>query len=431
MKKIIISVNFIVGFHLLVVPFFQGVLDLILVAFDICSLLYVYASRMYIVYKFMSNLNSMFPDATDKDSRFGITMRIFYIVLVNALLFGFMIMHLSLQIYHENLPENKPYEHRQKEAALGEGVEVMYMSYVTGMMILMTVIIPIYNIVVYILANYYYILELMIKINVHVIQKEDCRRQLEEHGDVAKGIMGFAGKNVHATPGRLRDIQTLSTFQRVFYVLREWWIDLIFLVWASLLVGYSILFYDYYSNHVALHSYADSTSSQQTFSIVYICSFMLCAALFLMGNYHSFVVVFITIVISIPLFFSFTIQAIIDKYREAAGKTIHSDKDKFAGIVTIIAKKKEGDAPPPLSRPPSVACAPEEYIPEDATDRDTLCDPVTSPLNSRSSYMRPITRSQSPVFSTAGLERAKTVNSVVISMASVEIPDNSWDGTQG
>ena len=55
----------------------------------------------------MTNLDSMFPEAQSK-SAMPITSRIMYTVVLNSLLFGFMLIQLGLQIYHENLDENKP-----------------------------------------------------------------------------------------------------------------------------------------------------------------------------------------------------------------------------------------------------------------------------------------------------------------------------------
>ncbi|XP_067930790.1 uncharacterized protein [Watersipora subatra] len=316
-----------------------SIIDVILITFDVCSLLYVYVSRMYIVYCFMKNLESMFPNATDASNRFAITTRIFYTVVLNSLLFGFMIIHLSLQVYHENLPENKPAAHREKELARGEKVQIIYVSYIAGLMMVCTIVLPIFNIVIFVLANYYYVIELMVNINLHVVRKKECRKKLEEHGDVAKGIIGFAGQNVHATPGRLRDLQTLTMFQRVFFVLREWWIDVIFAVWATMVVGYCILFFQYYNSHVAIFDYVNTSAEQQTFSIIYICSFMICASLFALGNYHSFVVVALTLVIMVPLFLSFAVQAILDRCSAKTRTT--KEKDKFAGIVTLVAKQDQ------------------------------------------------------------------------------------------
>lgn len=321
---------------------------------------------MYMVYSFMNNLDAMFPNATNRDSRFSITTRIFYTVVLNALLFGFMIIHLCLQVYHENLPENKPVWHREKELALSEDAEIIYMSHVAGIMLITTVIVPIFNIIVFVLANYYYILELMININLHVVRKDDCRKKIEEHGDVAKGIMGFAGKNVHATPGRLRDIQSLSTFQKIFFVLREWWIDIIFFVWVSIILGYLYLFYEYYTNHVSFSQIDDTiTASQLTFSIVYVCSFMICVGLFVLGNYHSFVVVIVTVIIALPLFLSFAIQALMDKCGEVAGKTVTREKDKFAGIVSLVGKKNDkSPMPTPVLIKPATDSSPPTAYPD-------------------------------------------------------------------
>jgi len=56
-------------------------------------------------------------------------------------------------------------------------------------MIAATLVVPILSIVVFALANYYYILELMISINMHVVQNEEFREKLEDYGDVAKGMV--------------------------------------------------------------------------------------------------------------------------------------------------------------------------------------------------------------------------------------------------
>ena len=405
----------------------------------------------------MKNLESMFPEATGQNTRFAITSRIFYTVVLNALLFGFMIIHLALQVYHENLSKNKPTSHRLAEIEASKNlglpeddVEIVYMSYVGGLMLICTIVVPIFNIVIFILANYYYIIELMIKINLHVVKKEDFRKQLEEHGDVAKGILGFAGKNVHATPGRLRDIQSLTTFQRVFFVLREWWIDLIFFAWAIIIVGYCILFIEYYNSHVSITDYLGSSEEDQLFSIIYVCSFMLCISLFALGNYHSFLVVIVTIILMLPLFFSFAIQAIMDKCSEATGKTVSREKDKFAGIVTLIAKKDKGTpAPTPVlvrpstgssdGRPLTVHSSGKELLlPKDSPPASALAKsrpltqkvsyrPPTGSKRSAFSNYRPHTGSQSPALSKGRVvetDRAQSNTSFVLSMTSVEEPYN-------
>lgn len=401
---------------------------------------------MYIINTFLNNLNNMFPSATSEASKFAITSRLFYTILINAFLFGTMVIHLGLQVFHENLQANKPPEHLKLEEELGG--EKVYVSYVAALMLVCCVSIPVYSIAVFILANYYYVLELFVKINIHVVRKKDCREKLEQHGDVAKGILGFAGKNVHASPGRLRDIQTLSTFQRVFYVLREWWIDLIFLLWAGMLIGYCYLFYDYFTSRVQITNVLESSWGMQLYSILYVCSFMVCCALFFLGNYHSFAVVFVTVILMLPLFLSFLFQAIVDKCQEASGKSVK--KNAFAGIVTLAANNDKSTPEPAETRPPTAAVSSPDYPrPKTQTSRPpgerytpfTSLSPLPTELTqappSRFSNrpptvvtVRPVPRgredSQAKTYDLHShhYERSKSVTSVALSLASVEIPDN-------
>lgn len=287
---------------------------MILITFDIISLVYVYGSRMYIVSSFMKNLNAMFPNATDGDSLFNITSRLVYTIVMNSILFVVMLVLLGLQIYHENLDENKPEYFKAWEEERDE--QWFYVSYTIAYMVLATIVVPLLSIVTFILANYYYILELMIKINMQVLKNSKFRSKLEDYGDVAQGIMGFATKNVHATPGRLRDIQTLSTFQRVFYVLREWWIDLVFFLYASALVLYAYFYYEYISR----------AQVSDTFFLVYLVTFVLCLAMFIMANYHTYGIVMITNILIIPLLLSFAIQTLFDKMSSMKSGKIDAEK---------------------------------------------------------------------------------------------------------
>lgn len=272
---------------------------------------------MYIVSSFMQNLNNMFPDA-DASGLFGITSRLVYTIVMNSVLFGAMLLLLGLQIYHENLDENKPEYFKAWEAESDD--ELYYVSHIAAYMITATIIVPILSIVVFVLANYYYILELMIKINVHVLKNSALRSTLEEYGDVAQGIMGFAKTNVHATPGRLRDIQSLSTFQRVFYVLREWWIDLIFFIWSVIISLYCYFYYEYSSK----------TQVTGTFYIVYLVTFLTCVMLFAFANYHTFAIVLITNILMLPMLLSFAGQALVDKCKSLKSGRIAAEKNVIA-----------------------------------------------------------------------------------------------------
>lgn len=404
---------------------------------------------MYILHKFMTNLDSMFPAAQSKEV-LPITSRIMYTFVLNSMLFGFMLIQLSLQIYHENLSENKPAniiaKEHQLSADTGQEVELLVVGVTAGLMLPATIIVPLFSLVVFVLANYYYVLELFIKINIEVINKKDCREKLEGQGDMAKGIMGFASKNIHATPGRLRDIQSLSTFQRVFYVLREWWIDLIFLLWAFIIVGYCVLFYFYYKNHVSVYNYEDGgTLAQQTFSIVYVCSFMVCVSLFILANYHSFAVVFVTILIMVPLFLSFAIQGIMDKIREASGKG-ERKKDNLKGIISFMKKEaddtdSDDDEPkvidekksrPPsekVSRPPTVKSGPPSPLiatgsrpPTQQMASDSRPPTTLQTRTHTLTSIKPRSADGSPTPASRASERMRTDESFALSMTSVDIP---------
>ena len=381
----------------------------------------------------MTNLDSMFPEAQSK-SAMPITSRIMYTVVLNSLLFGFMLIQLGLQIYHENLDENKPDHIIAKQDQLshetGDEVELVVVGITAGLMLPATIIVPLFSIVVFVLANYYYVLELFIKINIEVINKKECREKLEEHGDVAKGLVGFASKNIHATPGRLRDIQSLSTFQRVFYVLREWWIDLIFFLWGFIIVGYCVLFYFYYTNHVSVYNYADGgTTAQQTFSIIYVCCFMVCVSLFLLANYHSFAVVFVTIIIMVPLFISFAIQAIYDKIREASGHGKRKQEDVTKGIISFMQKEADDDnddnkVTPPAdnnSRPPTRS----KFRPH--TEQTLAVSDERPPTSQQTrthslATLKPKSASGSPTTASKAGVRMKSSDSFALSMTSVDIP---------
>ena len=346
----------------------QGRLDLILITFDIISLIYVYGSRIYIVFKFMQNLTEMMPDIADTNSIFAFTNRIIFTVILNSFLFASMIALLGLQVYHENLPENKPAEVLQQEEETGE--EKIIMTHVAAYMLITTLLVPILSIVVFALANYYYLLELMIKVNVQVLQSGDMREKIDEYGEVAQGIMGFAKKNVHATPGRLRDIQSLTTFQRVFYVLREWWIDLLFSVWSAILVLYSYFFYEYVSK--------DSVNG--TFYLVYIATFVTCVSIFVFANYHTFLVVLVTNVIMVPLFLSYGLQTLSNKCKTLSNRAkVKQASQEMTSVASLIEKYDEEKGKktpnsPSLSYTPAISVTKEdgllpipEYIPQTRT----------------------------------------------------------------
>lgn len=304
---------------------------MLLITFDLSSLVYVYGSRMYIVSSFMQNLNKMFPEATENNSFFAITTRIVYTVIMNSILFGIMLALLGLQIYHENLDENKPEAFKAKEAERGQ--QLYYVSNVAGYMVMSTILVPILSIVIFILANYYYVLELMIKINVHVVENEKFREKLEDYGEVAQGIMGFAKQNVHATPGRLRDIQSLTTFQKVFYVLREWWIDLIFFLWTTIVILYCYFFY----------SYASQDKVAGTFYLIYMVSFVACVVMFTAGNYQTLLIVTVTNFIMIPLFLSFAGQSLVDKCRSLSSK-VDAEKEPLEESISSSISEEKGEA---------------------------------------------------------------------------------------
>lgn len=300
----------------------------------------------------MQNLTTMMPDLSDTNSIFSFTNRIVFTVILNSFLFASMIFLLGLQVYHENLSENKPIDVQQKESETGE--EQIVMSHVATYMLITTLVVPILSLVVFAFANYYYLLELMIKINAHVLNSSDMREKIEEYGDVAQGIMGFAKKNIHATPGRLRDIQSLSMFQRVFYVLREWWIDLLFFIWSVILVIYCYFFYEYVSK--------DSVSG--TFYLLYLATFTICVSIFIFANYHTFLVVIVTNVIILPLFISYGTQALINKCKTLSNQAkVEQSTQHLKSVTSLIRNEDQQEKKTPPS--PSQYYEPDVSFHED------------------------------------------------------------------
>ena len=309
-------------------PIFQSLVDLVLAGLYILTLIYVYFVRIHIIFRIQQTVAGVMPAVTKDDGMFSLGNRALFTAFLNLISFMSMILLLGLQIYYENLPESKSSEVLQMENSTN--VEQIVMSYVTVYMLITTLLVPILSIVVFALANYYYLLELMIKINFYLSRSAKLRNRLRASSDTADDIINFAKDNIHATPGRLRDLYSLNAFQRVFYILREWWADLLSLCWISVLG-----FFCYFS-----YTSIDSDSDSETlFPQIYLSTFIISASILALTNFHVILIVIVAITLFLPLCVSVGVQTAISK----SNKTKVTQVSQRSGSSSSVRERSKNE----------------------------------------------------------------------------------------
>ena len=280
-------------------------------------LIYTHAVRIHILYKIQMNVISITTD----DSLFSLGYRTAFTAFLNTVLYLSMILLLGLQFYNDNLTEIKPAEVLQKEN--DTGVTEVVVTPAATYMLVTTLLAPILSVVTFVLANYYYLLEVMIKVNVCTLKSRKLRNKVRESGETGDEMLDLAKDNIHATPGQLRDLHSLNAFQRVFYILREWWADLLFLCWISVLG-----FYCYFC-------YTSVDSDLETlFPQLYISSFVISASILALTNFHVILIVIVAITLFLPLVASLTTQTVVSfihsllNYKDHRGSAENEERTK-------------------------------------------------------------------------------------------------------
>lgn len=305
---------------------------MIMTGLYILTLIYVYGCRIYIAFTLHQNITSMVPNVKKEDTYWSFGNRTVFNIFLNSFLFVLMIFLLALQVYHENLSENKPIDVQQKENETGE--EQIVMSQITIYMIITTLIVPTLSLVVFAFLNYYYLLEIMIKVNIHVLNSGRLRNKIKQHSPQTNDILRFAKMNIHATPGRLRDIKSLNLFQRVFYILQEWWIDLLVLIWVAMIATYCYFTY----NHI------NTGSMSGLFLQIYLATFVLCASIFVLVHFHGIIIVLVVSITALPLCMSVILQIIIERCKLLSSRSKVMDLQPKRNSMVVERAKIDNDA---------------------------------------------------------------------------------------
>ena len=152
-----------------------------LLGIDLIDLLWTQALRMYMLYKLIKDINKILnPNQEANCCSYSIggsiLPRAYITVLGNTLIFLFLIFMLGAQMHQENL-EQQAYR----------------MTWKSGLLTASLIVLPIHTMVLFLVANSYWVLEMFIKINLQISKSEEFQKKLEEDcGASVSDVVNFA-----------------------------------------------------------------------------------------------------------------------------------------------------------------------------------------------------------------------------------------------
>ena len=147
----------------------------------------------------------------------GLLMRGYVTIVGNAVLFLLQVVLMGAQMNAENLQTSKHY----------------YMGYRSGMQAFCLIVLPLYSMFMFVMANSYWVMELLIMLNLKVGTSPDFQKKYDSDVVVSDAV-GFCMARAETTKDRLADIQSLSTSKKVLYGLSDARIIVLLLIWVAL-----------------------------------------------------------------------------------------------------------------------------------------------------------------------------------------------------
>ncbi|XP_013379434.1 uncharacterized protein LOC106150944 [Lingula anatina] len=194
----------------------------------------VYTVRMFMAWKITRNIedeilkvavdeSNTLENATLGGSKFGrVLQRFYFTMLGNTMLMGLMLCTLGVQVLYDN-QDSGDYT----------------MSLYAILQIVLVLFFPFYSIFLFIAVNYFWIFELFISINRAVMRKKEIQENLvKDYGEMVGEVLNFAIDKSDYTEVRHEDIQTITSTQKFFYALWEWWIAILLLMWPLMYAAF-------------------------------------------------------------------------------------------------------------------------------------------------------------------------------------------------
>ena len=213
---------------------FFGWLQLILLAIDVLDLIWTQTVRMFMAYRFVRDLQKIVePEAASAccGSKFAgnLLPKAFFTILGNTFLFMFMIYLMGAQMLTENYTS-----------------EDYSMKYRSILLMLCLIFLPLFSILLFLIANSYWVVEILITVNLRLSQSDELQKKLQsDHNTMMVDAVGYAMDKAQNTQQRLDDIQNISTTKKVLYALSEFPVILMLLLWEAMVLCVCLAFGGY------------------------------------------------------------------------------------------------------------------------------------------------------------------------------------------
>ena len=200
--------------------------QVILLTIDVLDLLWTQSVRLYMIYQLFADLKDTMKSDEDEESKKsccssadagGLLMRGYVTIVGNAVLFLLQVVLMGAQMNAENLQTSKHY----------------YMGYRSGMQAFCLIVLPLYSMFMFVVANSYWVMELLIMLNLKVGTSPDFQKKYDSDVVVSDAV-GFCMARAETTKDRLADIQSLSKSKKVLYGLSDARIIVLLLIWVAL-----------------------------------------------------------------------------------------------------------------------------------------------------------------------------------------------------
>ncbi|ELT90042.1 hypothetical protein CAPTEDRAFT_206415 [Capitella teleta] len=208
-----------------------GWTQLILLVIDTIELVFTQGLRVFMVYRFMRDIQGVLKPGTSKGlcaQQFAglVLSRAYLTFLGNVVLMLLLATMMGIQVHSDNYTSSN-----------------YHLTFRSGMLMVCLLILPIFSFVLFILANAYWIMEILIGLNLSVGQDESFSDKLKEnYGEAVQGALQYAQHKIPASSKRLESLRETPTHKKALYGVLEIPIVLCIFVYEILLLSSLFLF---------------------------------------------------------------------------------------------------------------------------------------------------------------------------------------------
>ena len=200
------------------------VFQLALLVVDIVNLVWAQCVRMFMIQKFMKDLQGLLNTSGEKVGFFGmrspgrILERAYMTTVGNTILMFYLIV---LFAFHEDTDNPS------------EGVYLM--SWRSALLALSLTALPVFSIILFLLTNSFWVLKIFMTINLRVSSDEEFQENLtKKYGHTVSDAMNLAVKQGDKTKKRLEGMNQMPLLKKVFFGLTTFWMIPLILLWQVL-----------------------------------------------------------------------------------------------------------------------------------------------------------------------------------------------------